>query len=95
MQVVSIPDITPNGVATPIAAAVAGKVQHAVWITFTCSGTTGRIGDSGVGSTEGLVVGQNSPHSFQRCDFAQGGYDLTGIYVYATGADKFSIVYGV
>ena len=90
MRIVSLPDVTPNGTAVALAA-VGIK---AVWVAVSCSGTTGRIGDSGAGASEGLVLAQNAKVELPRCDFAQGQYDLGEVFVYATGADKVSILYG-
>ena len=91
MQLYTIADITPGGFATPLSA----TSVKAVWINLFASGTTIRVGDSSVSATRGVPVSTTgSPTQIPRCDFNQGGYDLSKVYVFGTGGDKVSITYG-
>lgn len=90
MQIYTIADITPNSVATPLSA----TTKLAVWVQLSATGAAIRYGDSNVGSARGAKIPTGTVVTLPRCDFNQGGYDLTKIYVYGTGADAVSISYG-
>lgn len=96
MQVHDLPDITPNGQATPLSA----TPIFAVWVDLGPNeGNAGdiRYGGSTVSATRGsrLQHGALTPHTIPRCDFNQGAYDLSKIFVFGTGSDSVSISYGV
>jgi hypothetical protein len=95
MQVYTLPDITPNGSATPLAAA--GSTLQAIWINATASGTSIRFGDANVGSNRGQALPTGVPSVVAvRCDPEQRPYLLSECYVYGgSGSDKVSITYGV
>ena len=92
MTVQTIPDITPNGAATPLSA----TSLLAAWVNAAASGTSIRFGDSHVGSARGVPLPTNVVVAVAvRCDFDQQPYDLSQLYVYgASGTDKVSITYG-
>jgi hypothetical protein len=96
MIVKTLPDITPNGVATPLVVASPNITVPARWIQLSTTGTTCRYGDSNVGASRGARISSTAPaqigFGFQE---GQGPYDLTQIYIFATGADSVSITFGV
>lgn len=96
MQVHTIVDITPGGAATALSAV---KGTLATWVALSAAkGNAGaiRFGDSNVSATRGaaLAAGATAPFLLPRCDFNQGQYDLSQIYVFGTSTDSVSVTYG-
>ena len=89
----SIADITPNSTATPLAS----TRTPANWLQIICPATNAgdiRIGDSLVSASRGLAVAKGSGQAFPP--ISDDNYlDLSMIYVYGTGSDKVTILYGV
>lgn len=96
MTVKSLPDITPNGAATPLSATpVAAR-----WIQVGCSGASGRAGDASVGAARGSIIPNQSSATQLPLQIGytiqegQGTYDLSQVFVFATGSDKISVTFG-
>lgn len=85
-------DITPNSTATPLAANPGALVT---WLQVTANGSTIRLGDSNVSATRGMKCPSGVPVMLPRCDANQTQYDLSQVYVYGTGADYASVLWGV
>lgn len=97
MIVKTLTDVTPNGVATPLVPLASPSVPvPARWVQLSTTGTSCRYGDSNVSATRGARISSTAPaqigFGFQE---GQGPYDLTQIYVFATGSDAISITFGV
>ena len=97
MKTYSIPDITPGGSAVKVSASLpTGYPNSAVWVNMTASGTSIRYGDANTGTAQGQALTTGVPFlACPRCDNPQGRYDLTQLYVFASGGDKVSITFGV
>lgn len=69
MTVKTLPDITPNGVATPLVVASPNVPVYARWVQVGASGPTGvggagnaaRVGDSNVGASRGTLIPNSTP----------------------------------
>lgn len=97
MIVKTLPDITPNGVATPISPLLSPSLRvDARWVQLSANGTTIRYGDANVSAVRGARISNGTQaqigFGFQE---GQGVYDLTAIYVFATGSDSVSITFAV
>ncbi len=100
MIIKSLPDITPNGVATPLVVASPNIPVPARWIQLSTTGTSCRYGDSNVSASRGARISATAPaqigFGFQE---GQGPYDLTLIYVFAAAGgsppDSISVTFGV
>jgi hypothetical protein len=91
VQLGTVADITPGGVATALGA----EGIKATWIKITATGATIRVGDSNVGSARGSLLATGVPYTLERGDFDQQGYYLNQVFVFGSGGDKVSVTYGV
>jgi hypothetical protein len=91
VQLGTVADITPGGVATALGA----EGIKATWITIVANGTSIRVGDKNVGSARGIVVPTGTSVTLPRGAFDQQGYYLDQVFVYGTSSDKVSVTYGV
>jgi hypothetical protein len=89
----AISDITPDGTATPVLAP-SGDGVRAYHIQFTASSgsTSCRVGGEGVNATSGARLPAGQPVIW-RCNYEDGGWDLSQVYVYASGSESISISY--
>jgi hypothetical protein len=96
MTVKTVADVVPNGAATPLVPNSPHTVTEARWVQISANGTTIRYGDSNVSASRGARIANGTQaqvgFGFQE---GQGPYDLSQIYVFATGSDSVSITFGV
>lgn len=97
----SLPDITPNGVASTLSevnnSPNASTIieAEAVLITAIGSGNSIRFGDSAAAATQGVLLPQNVPVLFPPLPPYMGKYLLHQMWVFGTSTDKVSIAYAV
>lgn len=93
MAIQTLADITPGGVAVPLSG-TAG--QLATWVRISApSANSGdvRFGDLNVSASRGAIIPKGTSVDLPRMAFAQGMYDLTKIFVFATSTDKASVTF--
>jgi len=94
MELGTLTDVTPAGVATAIGAVG----QKATWIQFTAPASNSgdiRFGDSLVSATRGVRIPKGLNVLASRLSFDQGQYELSKVYVFGTGSDSVSITFGI
>ena len=93
MTILSIPDITLQGFATPVP--LSATPLPCKWFQvqgITIAGASARLGDASIGAAAGAPLGATAGQFFP-----QGGtpYDLGGQYVAGTLNDVVAVIYAV